>query len=116
MTCSFFAKETRNGYIHLTHSKSKDEKHWPPNAGQQKLDTKVQRALEEKILGRKGNIGLQIPGSKSWTHKCKGQWRKNYWGEKKTFASKYRAAKAGHISAKGNGRKKLMGRKENIGL
>ena len=26
--------------------------------------------------GGKDNIGLQIPGSKSWTHKCKGQWRK----------------------------------------
>ena len=37
-------------------------------------------------------------------------------GEKTILASKYRAAKAGHISAKGNGRKKLMGRKENIGL
>ena len=30
----------------------------------------------------KDNIGLQIPGSESWTHKCKGQWRKNYWGAK----------------------------------
>ena len=79
-------KETRNGYIHLAYSKSKDEKHWPPNA------------------------------SKSWAQKCKGHWRKKYWGEKETLASKYRAAKAGHISAKGNGRKKLMGRKENIGL
>ena len=83
-----------------TQSKSKDEKHksakgntgekrkhWPTNAGQRELDTKVQRALLEKLLGRK-----------------------------ETFASKYRAAKAGHISAKGNRRKKLMGRKENIGL
>ena len=25
--------------------------------------------------GGKDNIGIQIPGSKSWTHKCKGQWR-----------------------------------------
>ena len=75
-----------------TQSKSKDEKHksakgntgekrkhWPTNAGQRELDTKVQRALLEKLLGRK-----------------------------ETFASKYRAAKAGHISAKGNGGKKLM--------
>ena len=70
-----------------TQSKSKDEKHksakgntgekrkhWPTNAGQRELDTKVQRALLEKLLGRK-----------------------------ETFASKYRAAKAGHISEKGIG-------------
>ena len=75
-----------------TQSKSKDEKHksakgntgekrkhWPTNAGQRELDTKVQRALLEKLLGRK-----------------------------ETFASKYRAAKAGHISAKGNGGKKTL--------
>ena len=31
-------------------------------------NTKVQRA----ILGRKENIGLQMPGSVSWTQKCKG--------------------------------------------
>ena len=30
--------------------------------------------------GGKDNIGLQIPGSKSWTHKCKGHWRKEFWG------------------------------------
>ena len=33
--------------------------------------------------GGKDNIGLQIPGSKSWTHKCKGKWRINYWGPPK---------------------------------
>ena len=83
-----------------TQSKSKDEKHksakgntgekrkhWPTNAGQRELDTKVQRALLEKLFGKK-----------------------------ETFASKYRAAKAGHISAKGNGGKKIIGREENIDL
>ena len=34
--------------------------------------------------GGKDNIGLQIPGSKSWTHKCKGQWRK-ITGEKRKY-------------------------------
>ena len=32
-------------------------------------------------------------------------------GEKTILASKYRAAKAGHISAKGNGGKKINGEK-----
>ena len=38
--------------------------------------------------GGKDNIGLQIPGSKSWTHKCKGQWRINYWGPPSTGQQK----------------------------
>ena len=33
-------------------------------------------------------------------------------GEKTILASKYRAAKAGHISAKGNGGQNLLGRKD----
>ena len=55
-----------------------NRKDWLTNAGQRELDTKVQRALLEKLFGRK-----------------------------ETFASKYWAAKAGHISAKGNGGKKI---------
>ena len=46
-----------------------------------------------------------INSLESQTQKRKGHWRKKYWGEKETLASKYRAAKAGHISAKGNGGK-----------
>ena len=49
-----------------------------------KRESKSENSNKEmnKCWGEKGgkdNIGLQIPGSKSWTHKCKGQWRKNYW-------------------------------------
>ena len=51
-------------------------------ASRKMKNTKVQRAME-KILGRKENIGLQMPGSVSWTQKCKGHCWKNYWGEKK---------------------------------
>ena len=83
-----------------TQSKSKDEKHksakgntgekrkhWPTNSGQRELDTKVQRAMEgKKLMGRKENIDLQIPGSKSWTHKCKGHWRRLVLGVCRTWA------------------------------
>ena len=36
--------------------------------------TKIAQQNTGKKRG-KDNIGLQVPGSKSWTHECKGQWR-----------------------------------------
>ena len=59
----------------------------------------------EKILGRKENIGLQMPGS------MQRALLEKILGIIEIFASKYRAAKAGHISAKGNGGKKINGEK-----
>ena len=64
-------------------------------------NTKVQRA----ILGRIENIGLQMPGS------MQRALLEKILGIIEIFASKYRAAKAGHISAKGNGGKKINGEK-----
>ena len=71
-----------NGYIHLTHSKSKDEKHWPPNAGQQKLDRKVQRALEEKNTGEKRKHWPPNTGQQKLDTKVQRALEEKYWGEK----------------------------------
>ena len=45
--------------------------------------TKTYLGGSAKGNGGKITGGLQVPGSKSWTHKCKGQWKKKMNGEKR---------------------------------
>ena len=49
--------------------------------GEKTILASIYRAAKAGHISAKGNGGkitggLQVPGSKSWTHKCKGQWRK----------------------------------------